>query len=163
MNSNWSYGPEMVKLGFDLCDLDFWPWPFAWTSCWSLVITPENFMMIQWWEHSEKGVTDRRTENTIHRAAWSQLKIELVSLTHWYLGDLDEILKMQFSILFYWLGSSAVITIMPYDECHRTLPMSQHWIRWWFGAVRQQTITSAYVDPDLCCLMAVHEIHFGDY
>ena len=34
--------------------------------------------MIRWWEHSQKGVTDRQTdgqtENTIHRAAWSQLK-----------------------------------------------------------------------------------------
>ena len=28
----------------------------------SLVITPENFMMIQWWEHSQKGVTDGRTD-----------------------------------------------------------------------------------------------------
>ena len=25
VNSNWSYGPEMVKLGVDLCDLDLWP------------------------------------------------------------------------------------------------------------------------------------------
>ena len=72
-----------VTLTFDL-----WPWPFAWTSLLSLVITPENFMMIRWWEHSQKGVTDRdrqtdgqtdrqtdrQTENTIHRAAWSQLK-----------------------------------------------------------------------------------------
>ena len=37
-------------------------------------------MMIRWWEHGEKGVTDRetdgRTENTICRAAWSQLKIQ---------------------------------------------------------------------------------------
>ena len=57
---------------------DQWPWPFAWTLRSSLVITPENFMMIRWWEHSQKGVTDRRTdrqtENTICRAAWSQLK-----------------------------------------------------------------------------------------
>ena len=82
MNSNWSYSPETVKLGCDLCDLDLWPWPFAWTLLWSLVITPGNFMMIGWWEHSQKGVTDRRTdrrtdgqtENTICRAAWSQLK-----------------------------------------------------------------------------------------
>ena len=71
-----------VTLTFDL-----WPWPFAWTLPWSVVIIPENFMMIRWWEHSQKGVTDgqtdgrtdgptdRRTENTIHRAAWSQLKI----------------------------------------------------------------------------------------
>ena len=63
-----------VTLTFDL-----WPWPFAWTSLLSLVITPENFMMIWWWEHSQKGVTDGRTDGrtdwTIHRAAWSQLKI----------------------------------------------------------------------------------------
>ena len=47
----------VVTLTFDL-----WPWPFAWTLRWSLVITPENFMMIGWWEHSQKGVTDRRTD-----------------------------------------------------------------------------------------------------
>ena len=70
-----------VTLTFDL-----WPWPFARTSLLSLVITLENFMMIGWWEHSQKGVTDRRTDGqtdgqtdrqtdwTIHRAAWSQLK-----------------------------------------------------------------------------------------
>ena len=61
---------------------DHWPWPFAWTLLWSLVITPKNFMMIRWWEHSQKGVTDgqtdRQTENTICRAAWSQLKLENV-------------------------------------------------------------------------------------
>ena len=54
-----------VTLTFDL-----WPRPFAWTSRLSLVITPENFIMIGWWEHSQKGVTDGRTdgrtENTIH-------------------------------------------------------------------------------------------------
>ena len=59
-----------VTLTFDL-----WPWPFALTSLLTMVITPENFMMIRWWEHGEKGVTDgqtdRQTENTICRAAWS--------------------------------------------------------------------------------------------
>ena len=63
-----------VTLTFDL-----WPWPFAWTSLLSLVITPENFVLIQWQEHSEKGVTDRQTdgwtERGVLRAAWSQLKI----------------------------------------------------------------------------------------
>ena len=62
-----------VTLTFDL-----WPWPFAWTSLLTMVITPENFMMIWWWEHGEKGVTDRRTDRrtdwTSHIAAWSQLK-----------------------------------------------------------------------------------------
>ena len=25
VNLNWSYSPETVKLGCDLCDLDLWP------------------------------------------------------------------------------------------------------------------------------------------
>ena len=41
-----------VTLTFDL-----WPWPFAWTSLLSLVITPENFMKIRWQEHCQQ---DRR-------------------------------------------------------------------------------------------------------
>ena len=63
-----------VTLTFDL-----WPWPLAWTSHLSMVITLGNFSMIRWWEHSEKGVrdgqTDGRTDWSVLRAAWSQLKI----------------------------------------------------------------------------------------
>ena len=65
-----------VTLTFDL-----WSWTFAWTSLLSLVITPENFVMIRWQEHNEKGVTDRQTDRQtdghkrgVLRAAWSQLK-----------------------------------------------------------------------------------------
>ena len=62
---------------------DLWPWPLAWTSLLSLVMTPEEFVMIWWQEHSEQGVTDRQTdiqtdgqtESGVLRAAWSQLKI----------------------------------------------------------------------------------------
>ena len=36
--------------------------------------------MIRWQRHSEKGVTDRQTDWTIHRAAWSQLKKSLTTL-----------------------------------------------------------------------------------
>ena len=70
-----------VTLTFDL-----WPWPFAWTSLLTMVIIPENFMMIRWWEHGEKvwqtdrqtdGHTDGRTDWTSRIAAWSQLKIIL--------------------------------------------------------------------------------------
>ena len=40
-------------------------------------------------------------------------------------------------------------------ECHCTLLMiSQHRFRWWLGAVRQQAITWANVDPYLCRHMA---------
>ena len=113
MNSNWSYSPETkiwvvtsLTLTFDL-----WPWPFAWTLPWSNVITPENFMMIRWWEHSQKGVTDgqtdrqtdRRTENTIHRAAWSQLKINLNFTNILFLIFITESYYMQSN---YGLSSS---------------------------------------------------------
>ena len=50
-----------VTLTFDL-----WPWPFAWTSLLSMLITPENFM-IRWWEHSVKGVTDGQTDGQTDR------------------------------------------------------------------------------------------------
>ena len=71
------------------------------------------------------------------------------------LGDLDGILKMEFSILFYWLVSSDLLMIMPSDECQRTLLMiRQHWFRLWLGAVRQQAITWANVDSVPCHLMA---------
>ena len=53
----WVKFDDFFTLTFDL-----WLWLFAWTSLLSLVITPDNFVMIRWWEHSEKGVTDRRTE-----------------------------------------------------------------------------------------------------
>ena len=48
----------MAKWGFDLYDLDLWPWPFAQTSPLPMVIISENFMMIQWWEHSEQGKSE---------------------------------------------------------------------------------------------------------
>ena len=39
-------------------------------------------------------------------------------------------------------------------ECHRKLlTRSQYWFRQWLGAVRQQTITWANVDPVLYCYM----------
>ena len=40
---------------------------------------------------------------------------------------------------------------LPLDECHSNLLMiSQHWFRYWLGAVRPQAITWANIDPDLC-------------
>ena len=72
VNSNWSYGPETAIWGHDLCDLDLWP--FAWTSQLSILITPESYRIIRWQEQCQKGVTDRQTEISVLRAAWSQLK-----------------------------------------------------------------------------------------
>ena len=95
MNSNWSYSPETVKLGCDLCDLDLWP--LTLTFCMDVTFVTGNNA---WKFHDDsmmgtgqKGVTDRRTDRwtdrrtdrqtdwTIHRAAWSQLKIKHLSNT----------------------------------------------------------------------------------
>ena len=85
MNSNWSYSPETkiwvvtsVTLTFDL-----WPWPFAWTLPWSNVITPENFMMIRWWEHSQKGVTDGQTDRKYHSCLPQRNKTAVVLSVYW--------------------------------------------------------------------------------
>ena len=47
--------------------IDLWPRPFARTSLLSMVLTPDNFMMIRWWKHSEKGVTDGPTDRRTDR------------------------------------------------------------------------------------------------
>ena len=85
VNSNWSYSPETVKLGFDLCDLNLWPLTMTFFMDLTLVIG--NNDKILWWYDDgnivkKVGQTDRWTErrrdgetdNTICRAAWSQLK-----------------------------------------------------------------------------------------
>ena len=59
-----------VTLTFDL-----WPWPFAWTSLLSLVITPENFMddgnIVKKASQTDRQ-TDRRTDG------WTEPFIELL-------------------------------------------------------------------------------------
>ena len=60
-----SWVSTSVNVTFDL-----WPWPFAWTSLWALVITPKNFMTIQWCEHGEKCMTDGETNIINHSYSW---------------------------------------------------------------------------------------------
>ena len=71
-----------VTLTFDL-----WPRPFAWTSLLSLVITPENFMMIRWWKHSQQGVqrtTTPLSPKISERIAllWAN-RLETARVSHW--------------------------------------------------------------------------------
>ena len=74
----WFHCHMWIQTGVRVRKRPSWVLTSAWTSLLTMVITPENFMMIQWWEHGEKGVTDRRTDGrtdwTSHIAAWSQLK-----------------------------------------------------------------------------------------
>ena len=71
---------------------------------------------------------------------FSGRNVTLCRLSYGALGDLDTILKMQFSVSFYWLVSLG--------ECNRSLLMiSQHWFRYWLGAaIRQYAITLAKVE-----------------
>ena len=66
VNSNWSYAKFVLTsatLSFGLR-----PWYFAWISLLSMVITPENFMMIRWQGHCERGVTGGRTDRRTDRS-----------------------------------------------------------------------------------------------
>ena len=60
VNSNWSYSPETAKLGYDLCDLDLWPMTLTFFMDIPSVICNNSWKFCD--EHSEKGVTDRRTD-----------------------------------------------------------------------------------------------------
>ena len=81
VNSNLSYGPEKVKLGCDLCDLDLWP--LTLTFCMDITFVIGNNSRKWWYDvgnivkkvSQTDGQTDGRTDRAIHRAAWSQLKI----------------------------------------------------------------------------------------
>ena len=79
MNSNWSYSPETVKLGCDLCDLDLWPLTLTFCMDLTFVIGNNSWKLYDDGNIVKKvwrtdGQMDRQTENTICRAAWSQLK-----------------------------------------------------------------------------------------
>ena len=80
VNSNRSYSPETVKLGFDLCDLDLWP--LSLTFCMDITLVIGNNT---WKFHDDTMMgtlskrchrqTVRQTEIAILKAAWSQLKV----------------------------------------------------------------------------------------
>ena len=79
MNSNWSYGLETAKWDHDLCDPDLWP--LTLTFCMDIVSVNGNNS----WKFQDDTMTgtlskrcdrrtDRQTEISVLRAAWSQLK-----------------------------------------------------------------------------------------
>ena len=73
------------------------------------------------------------------------------ALTYWPLTDMVINLKYSFKTQVYGLMSWALLIELTLSECHRTpLLISQYWFRSWLGAVRQQAITWANIDPDPC-------------
>ena len=98
-SGNAQFGSKSTIFSRVTLKFDLWPWPFAWTSLLSLVITLQNFVAIQCQEHSEKGVTDGQTERGVLRAAWSQLKIH--SCVETRLNDFTENEHKYRYFLFY--------------------------------------------------------------
>ena len=76
VNSNRSYSPETVKLGFDLCDLDLWPLSLTFCRDITLVIGNNTW---KFHDDTMMGTLSKRchrqTEIAILKAAWSQLKV----------------------------------------------------------------------------------------
>ena len=108
------------------CDL--WSWLFAWSSLLSLVITPENFMMIRWEEHREKDVTDRQTdgraERGVLRAAWSQLKTRFnqtaIEVMRWVT---KHITYTRIDIVFYpYLNGSRLVKGSHSEWVNKSIP-----------------------------------------
>ena len=61
MNSNWSYSPETVKLGCDLCDLDLWPLTLTFCMDLTLVISNNSW---KFYDDTMMGTySTRRSEN----------------------------------------------------------------------------------------------------
>ena len=92
-----------------------------------------------------------RCKMTLNRSVypqWARSKPKQTwCLTPWPLGDF----KYNYRQVIFKL----TLVKLSSDECHWTLLMIiQHWFRQWLGAVRQQAITWANVDPDLCRQMA---------
>ena len=75
----------------------------------------------------------------------------LDTLTHCLMGQVEVILQVHISNSFYKLISWALIVKLVLGECRRTsVIISQHWFRWWLGAIRWQAITCANIDPEQC-------------
>ena len=88
--------------------------------------------------------------------AWRHTETACHYMNSLALGDFNGILKVWFSNSLYRIFAWAWNVKLLADECHRTsLMRSQYRFRWWLGAVRQQAITWANVDPYLRCHMAL--------
>ena len=97
-SGNTQIGARFVLTSVTLT-FDFWPGPFAWTSLLSMVIAPEN----SWWYDGRnivQKVSDVRTDRSVLRAVWLQLKIVIGTIfveSQWFIRTI-KILKGHLSL-----------------------------------------------------------------
>ena len=120
--------PETAKLGVDLCDLDLWPLILTFwmdimfghgNNSWKF---HDDTMMGTWWQRCARQ-TDRRTENTICRAAWSQLKIDCM--------DHDFNYPAGYNFAHHASAPNFLVRSFCHVRTTRTFtPLAKHWPSW---------------------------------
>ena len=120
-SGNAKIGAKFVLTSVTLI-LDFWPWPFAWTSLLLMVISLANSMMIGWGKHCKRvwrtdGQTDKQIDGTAHWAAWSLQKkkrigsediIQNAAMVFFY------IFRMIQELIIRWIDSFVVCLHAPF-------------------------------------------------
>ena len=82
------------------------------------------------------------------RYPWIGVQVAINSLAS---GRCFRCIKRLFSNSLYRIVACALAVKLLPSECQNiSLMICQHWFREWLGAIRQQAIAWANVDPDLC-------------
>ena len=117
---------------YDVIVTFYWNWTRNWSKWQEFIVTINN-------DHNNFSMrlTSFGVQSLLcgHWSCWSRTQNNHLDqpLTRWSPGDLNAILRMQFSIFFYlfaMLTSSYPLMKMPYDKYHGTLQMiCRHWFR----------------------------------
>ena len=141
MNSNWSYGPETAKLGFDLCNLDLWA--LTLTFCMDITSVSGNN---SWKFHDERNIVKKvwQTDGRTDRRAEGQ--IEPFTELHGDVKPAHDVCKWEV-IYRFWLLLSALEYILIADTENPELSQCQL-CRYWRHMF--------YVSSNIFCTMTVN-------
>ena len=119
--------------------------------------SPLNTIMINYWNGSNCVLTAWGLQTSrLDCLPWSAGQKYLKSLAIGRWGCNLKVLILKFISRIDILSISCD-TLLPSVEDHKTsLIISEHWFKYWLGAIRKWAITRASVDPDMCCHLALH-------
>ena len=82
----------------------------------------------------------------------------MLIINYWAQDKIATILQKAFSNTFHWKRIIAFWMEFHWNVLNKVLLMaSQHWLKWWLGAVRQHTITWTNIDQFPSC----HRVSLG--
>ena len=113
-----------------------------------------NHHWFRWWVFAEQGTSHYLNQ------WWHSLLTHMCNLAS--MGELEDVAAVFFYFLKigFWTHDAEKylrhsLWNCSHDNAREASPMrTQHWFRQWLGAIRQQAITWANVDTDLCCHIA---------